>query len=164
MTRTAFLLALVTVALAVGCGSTTAHSSTKATGGPYSVRDVERAFFQAGVPFQTEMLPQSNPYLRPPAGSALADAVPLPKGDSKSKHVRALLVGLNRATAASEMAYVFDTKKSADEAVRLKPLSTWMESNHPVIRVQKRNVIILAATAGDSGFAQRVRRAIAALS
>ena len=160
MRRTVFLLALVPVALAVGCGSTTAHSSAKATGSPYSVRDVERAFFQAGVPFQAEMLPQSNPYLRPEADT-LADSVPLPKGDSK--HVQALLVGLNRATLASEMAYVFDTKKSADEALRAKPLSTWLQSNHPVISVQKRNVIILASTEGDSGFAQRVRRAIAAL-
>ena len=160
--RALFLLLLAPVLLAVGCGSATVKANAKATdSNSYSVRAVERAFFQAGVPFQAEMLPQSNPYLRPPAGSTLASAVPLPKGDSK--HVQAFLVGLNRVTAASEMAYVFDTKKSADEAVRAKSLSTWLESNHPVISVQKRNVIILAATGGDSGFAQRVRRAIAAL-
>ena len=157
MRRAIVSLVLVSALFAAGCGSTKAKS---ATGSTHSVRDVERAFFQAGVPFQAEMLPQSNPYLRP-AGTTLASAVPLPKANSK--HVQAFLVGLNRATAASEMAYVFDTKKSADEAVRAKPLSTWLQSNHPVISVQTRNVIILAATGGDSGFAQRVRRAIAAL-
>ena len=156
--RALLLLLLVPVSLAVGCGSTKAKS---ATGSTHSVRDVERAFFQADVPFQGEMLPQSNPYLRPPAGTTLASAVALPKANGK--HVQAFLAGLNRATGATEMAYVFDTKKSADEAVRAKPLSRWLESNHPVISVQKRNVIILAATGGDSGFAQRVRRAIAAL-
>lgn len=151
------LLLLVPVLLAVGCGSTKA----KATGGnAYTVRAVERAFFQAGVPFQTEMLPQSNPYLRPKAGSTLA-SVPLPQGSIK--HLKAFLGWQNNATLAIEMVYVFDSKKSADAAVTARPLSSWLESNHPVISAQKRNVIILAATGGDSGFAQRLRRAITAL-
>jgi hypothetical protein len=155
--RPLLLLLLVPVLLAVGCGSTKA----KATGGnAYTVRAVERAFFQAGVPFQTEMLPQSNPYLRPKAGSTLA-SVPLPQGSIK--HLKAFLSWQNNATLAIEMVYVFDSKKSADAAVTARPLSSWLESNHPVISAQKRNVIILAATGGDSGFAQRLRRAITAL-
>ena len=143
--------------LAVGCGSVKANATDSNS---YSVRAVERAFFQAGVPFQTEMLPQSNPYLRPKAGSTLA-SVPLPQGSIK--HLKAFLGWQNNATLAIEMVYVFDSKKSADAAVTARPLSSWLESNHPVISAQKRNVIILAATGGDSGFAQRLRRAITAL-
>jgi hypothetical protein len=148
----ALLLVLVPVLLAIGCGSTKAKT--------YSVRDVERVFFQAGVPFQVELLPQSNPYLRPPAGNTLAD-LPLPRGSIK--HLQAFLGKQDAATLAVEMVYVFDSKKSADAAVRARPLSKWMESNKPVIRVQKLNVIIIAAPQGNSGSAQRVRRAIAAL-
>jgi hypothetical protein len=155
--RALVLLLLVPVSLAVGCGS----AAVKATdGNAYSVRDVERAFFQAGAPFQTEMLPQSNPYLRPKAGSTLA-SVPLPQGSIR--HLKAFLGWQNNATLAIEMVYVFDSKKSADAAVTARPLSSWLQSDHPVISVQTRNVIILAATGGDSGFARRVRRAITAL-
>jgi len=159
--RALFLLLLVPVLLAVGCGSATVKANAKATdSNTYSVRDVERAFFQAGAPFQTELLPQSNPYLRPKAGSTLA-SVPLPQGSIK--HLQACLVQVNATTLAIGMAYVFDSKKSADEAVKAKPLSNWLQSNHPVISVQKLNVIILAATQGNPGFAKPVRRAIAAL-
>ena len=71
-------------------------------------------------------------------------SVPLPQGSIK--HLQACLVQVNATTLAIGMAYVFDSKKSADEAVKAKPLSNWLQSNHPVISVQKPNVIILAAT------------------
>jgi hypothetical protein len=88
-------------------------------------------------------------------------SLPIPRGSIK--HLQAFLGQENAATFDTVMVYVFDSKKSADAALRARPLSQWLESNHPVIRVQKLNVIILAATQGNSGFAQRVRRAIAAL-
>ena len=148
------LLVLAPVVLAIGCGSTPAKAKA------YSARDVERAFYQAGIPFQKELVRQQNPFIRPEAGSTLA-TLPLPGGSHK--HLRAFLVQQNAATFSMALAYVFDSKKSVDAALGAHRLSKWLGSNFPAIRVQKGNVIILAAPQGNADFARRVRRAIASL-
>jgi hypothetical protein len=142
------LIALVL--LVVGCGSRGTHSA----------REVERVFLAAGVPFQSEHLP--NAALRP------ADAViglPGPPEAQKAAvaHLQAVLVSSNNRAFSAQIAYVFDSTKSADQARRTFPLSKWMTSNKPVIRTQIANVIIVAAPAGNSNQARRIRRAIAAL-
>jgi hypothetical protein len=142
---------LMALALFVaGCGSPGIHSA----------RDVERAFLAAGVPFQREQLP--NPDLRP-ANAMIG--LPGPRGAQKAAvaHVQAVLVSSNNATFSVQIAYVFDSTKSADTALRTFPLSKWMTSNNPVIRAQIGNVIIVAAPAGNSNQARRIRRAIGAL-
>jgi hypothetical protein len=78
-------------------------------------------------------------------------------------HLQAVLVSSNNTTFSAEIAYVFDSTKSADQALRTFPLSKWMTSNNAVIRAQIANVIIVAAPAGNSNQARRIRRAIAAL-
>ena len=141
-----FALAL----LVAGCGSPRTHS----------VRAVERAFLSAGVPFQSEQRP--NQYLRPPNGSIW---LPGPNGSQKAAvaHVQAVLESRNNTTFSLQIAYVFDSTKSADEALRTFPLSKWLTSDQPVIRAQLGNVIIVAAPAGNSDYARRIRRAIASL-
>ena len=149
------LVVLVPLVL-VGCSSTNAKAKA------YSVRDVERAFSQAGVPFQKELLPQQNPFIRPEAGSGSTLAtLPLPGGSHK--HLRAFLAQQNAATFSMALAYVFDSKKSVDAALGAHRLSKWLSSNFPAIRVQKGNVIILAAPQGNADFTRRVRLAIASL-
>jgi hypothetical protein len=142
------LIALVL--LVVGCGSPGAHSA----------REVERVFLAAGVPFQSEQLP--NPDLRP-ANPMIW--VPGPPGSQRSAvaHVQAVLLASDNTTFSLQMAYVFDSTKSADAALAKFPLAKWLESNHPVIRAQVGNVIIVAAPQDNSGRTRRVRRAIAAL-
>lgn len=78
-------------------------------------------------------------------------------------HVQAVLTSVNNKTFSVQIAYVFDSTKSADEALKTLPLSKWLTSNHPVIRAQIGNVIIVAAPAGKPDQARRIRRAIAAL-
>jgi hypothetical protein len=133
------------VLLGAGCGSP--HT--------LSIRDVERTFLSAGVPFETEQRP--NSYLRPitnPIG------LPGPRGAQRAAvaHVQAVLGFFNNTNFNTRVAYVFDSTRSADEAVRTFPLSKWMTSNRPVIRAQIENVIILAVPA-----TRGVRRAMAAL-
>jgi hypothetical protein len=133
------------VLLGAGCGSP--HT--------LSIRDVERTFLSAGVPFQTELRP--NSYLRPTND---AIALPGPRGaqQAAAAHVQAVLGFFNNKNFNMRVAYVFDSTKSADEALRTVPLSKWMTSNRSVIHAQIENVIIVAVPA-----ARGVRRAIAAL-
>jgi hypothetical protein len=72
--------------------------------------------------------------------------------------VQAVLGFFNNKNFNMRVAYVFDSTKSADEALRTVPLSKWMTSNRSVIHAQIENVIIVAVPA-----ARGVRRAIAAL-
>jgi hypothetical protein len=131
--------------LGAGCGSP--HT--------LSIRDVERTFLSAGVPFETEQRP--NSYLRP---MNYAIALPGPRRAQRAAaaHVQAILGFFNNTNFSTRVAYVFDSTKSADEALRTVPLAKWMTSDRPVIRAQIENVIIVAVPA-----ARGVRRAMAAL-
>jgi hypothetical protein len=139
------------VLLAAGCGSPPTHS----------VREVERAFLAAGVPFESEQRP--NPYLRPLNGPIWLPAPSAEQRAAMAAHVQAVLVSVNNKTFSSQTAYVYDSIKSAQEALRILPRSQWLTSNQPVTRAQVANVIVVAAPAGSSDQARRVRRAIAAL-
>jgi hypothetical protein len=75
----------------------------------------------------------------------------------------AVLGASDSKTFSLQAAYVFDSTKSADEALATFPLAKWLESDHPVIRAQVGNVIIVAAPQGNSSRTRRIRRAIAAL-
>jgi len=151
----ALLLASVVTGVAAGCGSTSVHS----------VRNVERAFFAAGAPFQAEWRPNVRPnsYLRPlPAGESYL--LPRPVLAAKLlSHVNAILGAVSSKTFTGQFAFVFDSTKSADAALRAAPLSKWLEGNHPAIRVRLANVIIVAAPGGDAVSASRIRHAIAIL-
>ena len=143
---------LITLALLVaGCGSPRTHS----------VREVERAFLLAGAPFQSEQRPNAD--LRPLNASI---GLPGPPGSQKAAveaHVQAVLESVNNTTFSAQIAYVFDSAKNADEALKTFPLSKWITSNQPVIRAQIGNVIIVAAPVRNSNQARRIRRAIATL-
>jgi hypothetical protein len=156
MKRAASLLSLALVLLVAACGSTTAKT---ATGKTYSARDVERAFFQAGVPFQQEFRRVANPYLE----SANENFGFFESGLTKAerKHLQVGIMANDSSTAAVRIAFVFDSAASVEVAVKARPLSKWLQSNKSVIRVRKLNVVILAT--GDSKIAQRVRQAITAL-
>lgn len=77
--------------------------------------------------------------------------------------MQAVLESVNNTTFSAQIAYVFDSAKNADEALKTFPLSKWITSNQPVIRAQIGNVIIVAAPVRNSNQARRIRRAIATL-
>ena len=139
--------------ITAGCGSS--HG--------FSVRDVERAFFKAGVPFEHEQLVNTqpaNPYLKPRQGP-----VTLPrKAKPLFEHLQAVLTkGANPATFTGGIqAFVFNSKANADAALKAEPLSQWLETTNSAIRVQDKNVLVLAVPS-DSAEARRIRRAIASL-
>ncbi len=103
MSRTIGLLMLFTAVLAAGCGSTSSPG--------YGVREVERVFLEAGVPFQEELRPApASPYLRP-----LSDADPFKQLAGDAKGLEAILIATNPKTFASRIAFVFDPR----------PVLTW---------------------------------------
>ncbi len=152
LTPRAVLAALGTVAVlsvVSGCGSSSSSHELTA-------RQVERAFWRAGVPFANEQdrIP-ANPYLR-----ASRQSFPLPRrAQPFAKHVSAFLIATNPVTFRAEMAYVFDSPANAEAAVRAEPLAQWMTSNNQATRAQVANVVILATTP-----AGRVREAISSLT
>lgn len=148
-------LAVAVAALAAGCGSTPA----------YSARAVERTFFTAGVPFRSEWRPNApaNPYLRPLPGD---ESYLLPRAVVAAgllPHVEAILGAVSSTTFRGQFAFVFDSTKSADAALRVAPLSKWLESNQPAVRVRVANVIITAEPMRGTASARRIRHAIAIL-
>lgn len=142
-------VAIVVLAALTGCGGS--HL--------LGVREIERAFWRAGVPFQTEQdRTASNPYLQPNPKSPLLE---LPgRARPLTSHVIALLIAVNDRTYRNRFAYVFDSVTNANAAVQREPLSKWMGSN--VVRAKVANVVIFANVNGAA--ARRVRTAIAALS
>jgi hypothetical protein len=123
---------------------------------PLTARRVERAFFQAGVPFANEQdRTPTNPYLR----ASRPQSILLPRrAQPYAKHVNAFLIATNPVTFRSQIAYVFDSSSSAAAAVRAEPLPQWMTSDNHVTTARVANVVILATTS-----ASRVREAISSL-
>jgi hypothetical protein len=100
-----------------------------------TVRDVERAFLRTGAPFSAKQGADAGRSV--PAAAPDADQV---AGSPKQARTRAGRPQRRRAA-----------------------LATWVSSNHRVIAAQIRNVVVLAATAGDAVATRRVEAAIAAL-
>ena len=133
------------MALAAGCGSS----------GTHSVRDVERAFAEAGLPFEQELL--RNPYLR----RSNVDFVLPGRARPLSRHVTAVLGASSASKFTLQLAYVFDSPRSAEDAVRGRPLSGWLDTDRSSIRARVDNVVVIAE--GDARTQRRVRRAMDAL-
>jgi hypothetical protein len=95
------------VAFLVVSGAAVASSATHVV----TLRSVERAFFQARVPFSEEWQPsRANPYLvaKNPSGSLRAS---LPKG--MGSHLVGSASYVNSSTFKSRTAYVFDSASFA---------------------------------------------------
>jgi len=162
---------MVAVVALLGCGSAdkepattrvTLSGSIECTTGcdgsqQLTARQVERAFWRAGVPFASEQdRAPANPYLRAPRQQSIA----LPRrAQPFAKHVTAFLIATDPVTFKSEIAYVFDSTSNAEAAVRVEPLARWMTSNNRVTTARVANVLILATTA-----ANRVHRALSSLT
>ncbi|MDX6486589.1 MAG: hypothetical protein QOF43_1742 [Gaiellaceae bacterium] len=140
------IVAALVLGLAVGCG-----------GGQrsHNVRDVERVFHDAGVPFRTETVP--NPYLQ---GNQLVLPGKL-RGDPIEQHVQAVLGRSNTEHFTIAIAWVFDSDGHARDAVAAVPLRRWLVSTHATIRERAGNVIVVGT--GTPGEMVRLARALADL-
>jgi hypothetical protein len=148
MKRAVSLLVFVPLALVLACGSAEAKT--------YNVRNVERAFSQAGAPFQQEFNRPANPYLQPSGGRF--DSM-FPR--AARNHLQTFMVAQDSHTFALQMAFVYDSAKNAGAA--LGTLSRFAKSDNPVICVRKLNVVTLVSAEDGSKITRWVRRAIAAL-
>ena len=137
----------VAAALLAGCGG---------TGSTHSVRDVEQAFSDHGVPFTGEYVP--NPYLRQEKPFLPGELVQ--KGFER--HLKGELGAQSSTTFATRIAWVFDSEKSARRAVRLLPLARWFQGRD-VLRVRKDNVVIVYSRGSGRDRSSDVNDAIDAL-
>lgn len=117
MMRVVSLPALVLILLLIGCGSSSSVKEKICT-----AQDVESAFAQAGIPIR-KALDRSSPSF----AAEVAKVVP----KAALKHLRAFLIAAPTRASAYEMAFVYDSAKSADAAANFGgPLDKWL-SSHP---------------------------------
>jgi hypothetical protein len=132
------LLGLVVAFAAAGCGGGGSGAASTS-----SVLDVSKAFSDAGLPFTTEVT--SNPYI---AGQKVYLPGKLNTGDVPT-HVLAMLSGLDLATHAGWIAWVFDTNAEAAAAVKELPLDRWNVGGGSETHAMRANVVVV--TTGFTG-------------
>jgi hypothetical protein len=150
------LVLLLSLAVVVaGCGGGGKSGAT--AGQSHTVRQVSKAFYDAGIPFTTELLfdPSVN-----------GQQVFLPGKLNSSSLRDSILAGLsesNTNTHSSALAWVFDTDAHATAALKMLPISQWVQSTAPAVRVHDGNVVIVAL-AFQGAEKQKLDQALAALA
>lgn len=131
------MLSFVSLTLVVaGCGG----GSTKSGGQSHSVEQVSKAFYDAGLPFSSEIVP--NRWVN--GGQQVF--LPLSLNNSDMRYnVLAQLSGSNTTTHTGMDVWVFDTDKHANDALKVVPLSKWGAGVLTITRQQLGNVIVVAA-------------------
>ena len=145
--------ALALVLAAAGCGGGS-NSNGSTNGQSHTVDAVSKAFYDAGIAFTSQQT--FNPYVN-------GQTVFLPGKLNTSPLRNTIEAGLSQTGAFNgTVAWVFDTDKSAADALKVVPLSKWLSGDPPIVRVRDGNVIIVA-----SGFkgaeAKKLQTALAAL-
>ena len=155
MRRIALIVsALALVLAAAGCGGGSSNNSSATNGQSHTVVAVSKAFYDAGIAFTSQQT--FNPYVN-------GQTVFLPGKLNTSPLRNTIEAGLSQTGSFNgAVAWVFDTDKSADAALKVVPLSKWLAGDPPIVRVHDGNVIIVA-----SGFkgadAKKLQAALAAL-
>jgi len=143
----AFLLVL-----AAGCGGGSSSKPAQS----HSVLDVSKAFYDAGLPFNS--LVTGNQYV-----TGQVPFLPFQLNSSDLRfHVAAELNGSSNTAHSAQVVWVFDTDASAANALKQVPLSKWGQGPIHITRAHLGNVVVVA-----SGFigAQKTKldKALAAL-
>lgn len=135
MRRFVVLSAVSLVLVAAGCGG-----SAKTGGQSHSVDQVSKAFYDAGLPFSGEIVP--NRWVN--GGQQVFLPLALNSSDMRY-NVLAQLSGSNTTTHTGMDVWVFDTDKHANDALRVVPLKEWGGGVLAITRAQYGNVIVVAA-------------------
>jgi hypothetical protein len=131
--RLPILFALLAL-LAAGCGG----SGSKTSGQSHTVLQVSKAFYDAGLPFTSEVV--SNRYVN--GGQQVF--LPLKLNSSELRYnVLAELSTTNTTNHTGLVVWVFDTDKHAQAALKVVPLSQWGGGALKITRAQRGNVIIV---------------------
>ena len=134
MRRLAVVLALFAL-LAAGCGG---GSSTTQKVQSHSVLDVSKAFYEAGLAFTSQIVP--NKYVT--GGQQVF--LPLQLNSSAMQYnVLAQLSASNTTTHTGLEVWVFDTDKHANAALEVVPLDKWGGGALEITRAQLGNVIVI---------------------
>ncbi|HVH50647.1 MAG TPA: hypothetical protein VM690_00750 [Gaiellaceae bacterium] len=136
MRRLAVLFAASLVLVAAGCGG----SSSKAGPQSHSVAQVSKVFFDAGLAFSSEIVP--NRYVT--GGQQVFLPLALNSSDMRY-NVLAQLSGSNTTTHTGIDVWVFDTDKHANDALKIVPLKEWGGGVLAITRAQLGNVVVIAA-------------------
>jgi hypothetical protein len=152
VSRLVLLAALA--ALAAGCGG--GGSSSAKSGQSHTVREVSKAFYDAGLPFTN--LITGNPYV-----TGQTPFLPFKLNGSDLRfNIDAELSGSSTTAHSGEIVWVFDTDAHAAAALKQVPLSKWGQGPVHITRVRLGNVIVVA-----SGFVgaqkSKLDKALAAL-
>jgi hypothetical protein len=147
------LLALaVLLVLAAGCGGGSSSKPAQS----HSVLDVSKAFYDAGLPFNS--LITGNKYV-----TGQVPFLPFKLNASDLRfHVAAELNGSSNTAHSAQVVWVFDTDASAATALEQVPLSQWGQGPTHITRAHLGNVVVVAS--GFTG-AQKTKldKALAAL-
>lgn len=133
MRRLVILFALLAL-LAAGCGGGGSNTS----GQSHSVLQVSKAFYDAGLAFTTEVVP--NRYVS--GGQQVFLPFELNTSDMRY-NVLAQLSTSSTTNHTGLDVWVFDTDKHAQAALKVVPLSKWGGGALKITRAQRGNVIIV---------------------
>ena len=136
MRRLAVLLVVPVAVLVAGCGG---GGSSKGPAASHTIVGVSKAFYDQGIPFTQETT--FNPYVN---GQAVFLPGKLNTSDLRDS-VLAVLTQSNTTNFTGVVAWVFDTDKHADAALKEIPLPKWLNGDPPIVRVHDGNVIIVAS-------------------
>lgn len=138
--------------LAAGCGGGSSSKPAQS----HSVLDVSKAFYDAGLPFNS--LVTGNQYV-----TGQVPFLPFELNSSDLRfHVAAELNGSSNTSHSAQVVWVFDTDSNAAKALRRVPLAKWGQGPVQITRAHLGNVIVVAS--GFTG-AQKAKldKALAAL-
>ena len=136
--RAAAVLLTALALLAAGCGGS--GGSSAPTGQSHSVEAVSKAFYDAGIPFTSEIV--TNRWII--EGQQVFLPLQLNKSDLRY-NVQAQLSGTDTTTHTGIVVWVFDTDKHANDALKAVPLSKWGGGQLKITHAQLGNVIVVAA-------------------
>ena len=121
--------------LAAGCGG----GSSSRPAQSHSVREVSKAFYDAGLAFNS--LVTGNQYV---TGQVPFLPFKLNSGDLRF-HVDAELNGSSNTAHSAQVVWVFDTDANAAKALKQVPLSKWGQGPVHITRAHLGNVIVVAS-------------------
>jgi hypothetical protein len=138
--------------LAAGCGG----GSSSRPAQSHSVLDVSKAFYDAGLPFNS--LVTGNKYV-----TGQVPFLPFQLNASDLRfHVAAELNGSSTTAHSAQVVWVFDTDASAANALKQVPLARWGQGPTHITRAHFGNVVVVAS--GFTGAEKtKLDKALAAL-